>query len=76
MAAGTETPLILLIQIAIWMMVQRIADGQKSNDLILLSMLIVLSVLARADGFILPVIAILYLLLQRKYVLPYMLVQL
>jgi hypothetical protein len=65
-ASGTETPLILLIQIAIWMMVQRIADDQKSNDLILLSILIVLSVLARADGFILPVIAVLYLLLQRK----------
>lgn len=64
--AGTETVLVLLIQIGIWIKVQKIADDQKSNDLIILNILIVLSVLARADGFILPIIAIVYLLLKRR----------
>lgn len=64
--AGTETALILLIQITIWMTVESLTDNQKSNHLIALGVLTILSVLARADGFVLPVIAILYLLLQRK----------
>ena len=64
--AGTETVLVLLIQITIWMTVERLTDDQDSNNLIPLSFLVALSVLARADGFIVPIITIFYFLFRRK----------
>jgi hypothetical protein len=60
-ASGMETPLFLLLQIAMWLLVDRAAQGEavRSGGL---AALVVLSVLARADGFIVPAIAVLYLL--------------
>jgi arabinofuranosyltransferase len=60
-ASGMETPLFLLLQIAIWLLVDRAAQGEavRSGGL---AALVVLSVLARADGFIVPAIAVCYLL--------------
>jgi len=60
-ASGMETPLFLLLQIAIWLLVDRAAQGEavRPGEL---AALVVLSVLARADGFIVPAIAVCYLL--------------
>ncbi len=64
-AAGLETPLVLLLQIALWVSAERLIDeGETPRRIALLSVLTVLSVLARADGFITPAIAFVYLLLR------------
>ena len=60
-ASGMETPLFLLLQIAIWLLVDRAAQGEAVRPGGLAA-LVVLSVLARADGFIVPAIAVCYLL--------------
>ena len=65
-AAGMETTLIILLQLAIWIAVERVTDDQKLKDLLALCLAMILSVLARADGFVPPMIAILYLLLKGK----------
>lgn len=66
-ASGLETPLALLLQLSIWVNVERIAasdDTQRQR--ILLALLVLLSVLTRADGFITPIIAAVYLALKGK----------
>jgi hypothetical protein len=60
-ASGMETPLFLLLQIAIWLLVDRAAQGEAVRPAGLAA-LVVLSVLARADGFIVPAMAVIYLL--------------
>lgn len=65
-SSGMETPLVLLLQLAIWANVERVSDEQNSINILFLSLLMAISVLARADGFILPVMAIFYLLLRGK----------
>lgn len=65
-ASGMETPLIMLLQLAIWMAVERVADDQELKHLVLLCLVMILSILARADGFVVPGIAILYLLFKGR----------
>ena len=65
-SSGMETPLVLLLQLAIWINVERVSDRQNSANILVLCLLMTISMLARADGFILPAIAILYLLLRGK----------
>jgi arabinofuranosyltransferase len=60
-ASGMETPFFLLLQIAIWLLVDRAAQGEAARPA-LLTAVVALSVLARADGFLVPAIAVLYLL--------------
>jgi arabinofuranosyltransferase len=67
-ASGLETILMLLVQLVIWAKVERCAEpNSNSNDLFILNLAIVFSVLVRADGFITPIFALLYLLLKGKY---------
>jgi len=65
-ASGLETCLVLLISIAIWVCVERVAVNPTRRDTLTLALLTVLSLLARVDGFLVPGIAILYLLLKRR----------
>jgi hypothetical protein len=65
-ASGLETCLVLLISIAIWVCVERVAVNPTRGDTLALAVLTVLSLLARVDGFLIPGIAILYLLLKRR----------
>jgi len=60
-ASGMETPLFLLLQIAIWLLVDRAVQGEAVRPGGLAA-LVVFSVLARADGFVVPAIAVCYLL--------------
>ncbi len=66
-ASGMETALVLLISMAIWVLVERQVTSPSRNALIALAALMPLSLLARPDGFILPGVAILYLLLKRHF---------
>lgn len=66
-ASGMETPLVLVIQIVIWGTATRVADGRAVRDLAALCVAIVLSVLARADGFVMPAIAVAYLVHKGKH---------
>lgn len=66
-ASGMETALVLLISMAIWVMVERQVTAPSRHALVALAALMPLSVLARPDGFILPGVAVLYLLLKRYF---------
>ena len=59
-ASGMETPLVLLLQIALWMAVDGVVRGERVSP-VLLAAVVALSVLARADGFVLPALAVAYL---------------
>ena len=59
-ASGMETPLFLLLQIAVWALVDAEGRGEPGR-LAVLGAVVVLSVLARADGFVVPAVAVLYL---------------
>jgi len=66
-ATGMETTLVLLIQLGLWIAVTRVEAAQSRRDTVLLCVVLVVSILARADGFVAPGIAVLYLLLKRRY---------
>jgi len=61
--SGLESPLILLFQLLIWASVIRIREEPKPRHVTLLCTATVLSVLGRADGFVVPGLAVAYLLL-------------
>lgn len=65
-ASGLETCLVLLITLAVWVTTERVADDPTPRHLAELCGLIVLSLLARVDGFLVPGIVVLYLLLKRR----------
>jgi hypothetical protein len=65
-ASGLETSLVLLITIGTWVCVERVAVNPTRDGTVALAVLTVLSLLARVDGFLVPGIAILYLLLKRR----------
>ena len=65
-ASGLETCLVLLITLAIWITTERVADDPAPRHLATLCGFIVLSLLARVDGFLVPGIVVLYLLLKRR----------
>jgi arabinofuranosyltransferase len=65
-ASGLETTQVLMISVAIWVTVERVVADPSPWLVTLLCVLMGLSVLARADGFIVPGVAILYLLLKRQ----------
>ena len=66
-ASGLETTLVLLLQVGIWVAVVRLMKGYHQRDVWILCGAVSLCVLARADGFLAPGIAIVYLLLMRKW---------
>lgn len=65
-ASGLETCLVLLINLAIWVVVDRVASDSAPRHLVELCGLVGLSLLARVDGFLVPGIVVLYLLLKRR----------
>jgi len=61
---GLETPLVLLIQLAMWIAAEEVARGH-SQKTFLLCLTMALAILTRADGFLLPLVVILYLLFKK-----------
>jgi len=66
-ASGLETSLVLLLTVAIWVRTELVVRDDARPPVVLLSLLMILSLLARADGFVVPLLAILYMLLQRRF---------
>ncbi len=66
-ASGMETALVLLLSLAVWFAVERVALEPARRSVNLLCLLMVLSVLARVDGFLIAGIALAYLLLKRRF---------
>ncbi len=65
-ASGLETPLVLCLQVGIWIAAERVARDGGGRQAGLLAGLSVLSVLARADGFLTPSLAVLFLVLRGR----------
>jgi hypothetical protein len=65
--SGLETTLVLLISLSIWITVEDAVTAPSRGVIIRLAALLTLSLLARADGFVIAGIAILYLLLKRRF---------
>ena len=66
-ASGMETILVLLVQISIWILTDRLSSGYNRKQFFWLAGLIAVSILSRADGFVFPAIAAGILLLKRQY---------
>jgi arabinofuranosyltransferase len=66
-ASGMETGLVLLLQLVIWVAVERLTDRPAPRTLRILCLAISLLILIRADGFVAPVIAITYLLIKKRF---------
>jgi arabinofuranosyltransferase len=60
-ASGMETTLVLFLQMLVWMCADRLVVAPRPATPYLLSASMVLLVLARADGFIMVFVALLYL---------------
>lgn len=65
-ASGMETALVILLQISLWVSIERTVERESSLNLLLCVLTVSLLLLARADGFISPLIAIAYFLLRNK----------
>jgi len=65
-ANGMETALVLLVQLLIWTAVTRTTAGSPRQTGVL-CVAFALSILARADGFVAPAIAVAYLMFRRRY---------
>ncbi|HWN42964.1 MAG TPA: hypothetical protein VNW71_12140 [Thermoanaerobaculia bacterium] len=64
-ASGLETPLVLCLQVGIWIAAEEAVEGRK-NRLLLLAGLSVLLILTRADGFLMPGLAAVFLFLKGR----------
>ncbi|HEX5718936.1 MAG TPA: hypothetical protein VF179_22430 [Thermoanaerobaculia bacterium] len=64
-ASGLETSLVLCLQVGIWISVEEAAEGRK-NRLLLVAGLSVLLILTRADGFLMPGLAAVFLFLKGR----------
>lgn len=64
-ASGLETPLVLCLQVGIWIAAEEAAEGRKGR-LLLLAGLCVLLILTRADGFLMPGLAAVFLFLKGR----------
>jgi arabinofuranosyltransferase len=60
-SSGLETPLVFLLQVAIWVLVDRLQRRRSTANLALLCTCVTLLVLTRADGFVTGVFASAYL---------------
>jgi len=65
-ASGMETPLVLLVQVGVWIAVTTLAESPGWCRAVGLGLLLVVSLLAHTDGFLIGMIAIVYLLLNRR----------
>jgi arabinofuranosyltransferase len=66
-ASGLETPFVLAVMIAVWVLTERVVRDPSARTVGLLSLAMVATVLARADGFIFVGAALFYLLLKHRY---------
>ncbi|HEX4963701.1 MAG TPA: hypothetical protein VF173_22940 [Thermoanaerobaculia bacterium] len=68
-ASGLETPLVLLLQVAVWVLCERLVEeGAGARKLAAgLCLVAALSVLARVDGFITPLLAAAFLGLRGRW---------
>jgi len=64
--SGMETCLVLLLYLAIWVAGERLAAGPNRKLCAVLCGLMILSCLSRADGFLMPALAIAFLVIQRR----------
>ncbi len=65
-ASGMETTLVLLVVVAAWSVLSRGERIGRYRDIIILSLLLTVSLLLRADGFLLALIVLTYLLLKGR----------
>jgi len=65
-ASGMETCLTLLLYLAIWVVVERLSASPSRALSTALSSLMILSCLSRADGFLVPALAIAFLVFKRR----------
>lgn len=67
--SGMETPMVLFFQLLIWMSVTHITSATKvpAHAFVLLCLASIGSILGRADGFLIPMLASVYLCYARKY---------
>jgi len=66
-AWGLESNLVLAISIAVWVLVEQTASEPTNHAIGLLCLAMVLSLLARADGFIIVGVALFYLLIKKRF---------
>ncbi|UJR80644.1 hypothetical protein [Sandaracinus amylolyticus] len=68
-ASGLETPVVVLLQIALWRLVDGVAERDRARPLELVAMAVIAigAVLVRADGFIGVGIAVVFLALRRHF---------
>jgi len=65
-ASGLETPLVLLLQIAVWVLAEGVVEDREGSLKVLL-LAAALCVLARVDGFITPFLAAGFLVLRGRW---------
>jgi arabinofuranosyltransferase len=65
-ATGLETTLVLAINLGLWVTIEHFRHQKKQRDFYILLMLSTLSILTRIDGFIMPLIACLYLTIKNE----------
>ncbi len=66
-ASGLETTLMLSLQVALWVVVERLESAEQRAGFLTLAVVNSLAVLLRADGFTLPAMTAGYFLLSRRY---------
>ena len=66
-ADGLETPLVVLVQVSIWALVRRLEEGGGKRAYWGLALCVAVSMLTRADGFIAPGVAVVYLILKGRW---------
>jgi hypothetical protein len=64
--SGMETCLVLLLYLAIWVVVERLSASPNRGLSATLCGLMILSCLSRADGFLVPALALLFLVFERR----------
>ncbi len=65
-ASGMETTLVLALQVALWVAVERLEAGGGRRELVVLATVLGLGVLARTDGFVWVAVTAAYLLLRGR----------
>lgn len=66
-SSGMETCLVVFFYIAIWVTVERVVEDAGASRVVPLCVLMILSLLARADGFVVPGLVVVYLVLKRRF---------
>jgi hypothetical protein len=65
-ASGMETALVILLQVALVAAVEQAAEAETRPSIAVCVVVMIASILVRADGFVAPVLGVLYLVLRRR----------